>query len=430
MSLAAFESIAVATAMPIIARDLDALSVYSWGFNAYICASLIGMVVSGLLCDRGRLRDVATVAIGLFAVGAVVAGIAPVMAVLIAGRAVQGFAGGAVVVAVYVIMARAFPAEIRPRAFVLLSAAWVVPSLIGPAVAGVVAEQWTWRAVFLVVPILVIGPAFVILPTLRSLSAVEGTPAPGARGRLLWALVAAAALAVTQDGLLRLGWTGVIETLAGLATLIAAARALLPRGALRLARGLPTTVVMRGIGAWAYFAAEAYIPLAMVDQRRLSASAAGLALSVAAIGWLVGSWSQGRLPATTDRPRLVRYAMLLVAVSIATLPLALLPAVPWWTVIISFAVGAIGMGLTFPTLAVLTFSLSAEAEQGVNSSALQICDSIACVLGIGIAGAVLSAAVAGGGPSTWTFTLIWSVCAAVALGGSLAAPRMRAAVTS
>lgn len=426
MSLAAFESIAVATAMPIIARDLHALGVYSWGFNAYICASLVGMVLSGLLCDRGRLREVTGGAIILFAAGAVVAGLAPTMAVLVAGRAVQGFAGGAIVVAVYVVMARAFPTEIRPRAFVLLSAAWVVPSLVGPAVAGVVAEQWSWRVVFLVVPLLVIGPSLVILPVLRTLSVVDGMPAPGARRRLGWALVAAAALALTQDGLLRWDWPGALETIVGLTTLVIAARILLPRGALRLARGLPTTVVMRGIAAWAYFAAEAFIPLAMVEQRNLSASAAGLALSIAAIGWLTGSWSQGRLPATTDRPRMVRWAMLLVAVSIASLPLALIPTVPWWIVIISFALGAVGMGLTFPTLAVLVFSLSPTAEQGVNSSALQICDSMACVLGIGIAGAVLAAAVAGGGPTAVTFTLIWGACALVALGGSLAAPRMRA----
>lgn len=64
------------------------------------------------------------------------AGTAADMAMLLAARVLQGLAAGIQIVALYVLIARVYPAEHRPAAFSALSAAWVVPALVGPAVAG------------------------------------------------------------------------------------------------------------------------------------------------------------------------------------------------------------------------------------------------------------------------------------------------------
>jgi len=48
----AFESIAVATAMPAAARDLDGLSYYSWSFSLFLVGMLFSTVLAGRLSDR------------------------------------------------------------------------------------------------------------------------------------------------------------------------------------------------------------------------------------------------------------------------------------------------------------------------------------------------------------------------------------------
>jgi MFS family permease len=167
MTLVAFEGIAVATVMPVVGRELDGLGVYAWAFNAYVVASLVGMVGAGTWCDRRGPRLPLQVGSLVFGVGALMAGFAPTMGVLIAARGIQGLGGGAVIVAVYVLIARAFDESLRPRAFSLLAAAWVVPSMAGPFVAGWLAESITWRAAFWLVPIVMILPLVALRGVLR-----------------------------------------------------------------------------------------------------------------------------------------------------------------------------------------------------------------------------------------------------------------------
>jgi MFS family permease len=102
---------------------------------------LLAIVVDGLWSDgQGPRRPIIAGAITL-AVGSVVAGLANGLVVLIVGRALQGFGGGILIVALYVFIARAFDVDTRPKAFSVLATAWVVPSLVGPLVAGWLAEN-------------------------------------------------------------------------------------------------------------------------------------------------------------------------------------------------------------------------------------------------------------------------------------------------
>jgi predicted MFS family arabinose efflux permease len=410
--------------MPVAARDLDGLSSYSWAFNAYVVTSLVGMVLAGTHCDRHGPRLSLTVGVVVFAAGAALAGLAPTMDLLIAGRAVQGLGGGAAIVAVYVVMARAYDEALRPRAFTLLSAAWVLPSIVGPFVAGWLSDQVTWRAVFLLVPAFVLPPLIVLGSVLPRLGG--GDPdAAGRRGRTRAALVAALGLALLQDGLLRLGWWGAVEGLVGAAVLVPALRLLLPAGALRLARGLPTTVLMRGLLSGGFFAAEVFVPLALIQERGVSTTQAGLVLTAGAFGWLGGSLVQGRLPGDRDRSATVRIGSLLGLVAVATLPLSLLPGLPAGLAMASWVVGATGMGLSFPSIAVQTLRLSPPEQQGVNSSALQLADSTLSVVALGITGAVYGAAAAAGTVTAATFVTLWGIAAAILLAAAWAAGRMR-----
>ena len=149
VTLVAFESLSVATILPVVSRHLGDLRLYGWVFSAFFLASLVGIVVSGAMSDS---RGVGLPLVGgllIFAGGLAIAGTAADMPVLVAGRVVQGFGAGAVPAAAYVAIGRAYPERLRPRMFATLSTAWVIPGLVGPAVAAQVASHIGWRWVFL-----------------------------------------------------------------------------------------------------------------------------------------------------------------------------------------------------------------------------------------------------------------------------------------
>ena len=428
MTLLAFEGIATATAMPVVARDLDALAGYTWAFNAYLVASLFGMVAGGLWSDGVGPRGPLIAGVGAFCGGAILAGAAPHLLMLAVGRALQGVGGGVVIVSLYVLIARAYDVALRPKAFSVLAAAWVVPSLVGPVIAGWLADYVTWRAVFWLVPFFVIPPALLLFPRLGPYQG--GTLHPSTRSRLVAGALATVGLLAIQDGVLRMSPAGAVEAGAGLAVLLVSVRHLLPDGALTLRRGLPASVMMRGILAAAFFSAEVFVPLALIETRGISTTAAGLTLACAAGLWSVGSYAQSRLPGDRDRSNAVRLGAGVVAVCLVTLPLSLLSSLPPWVAGASWAIGAFGMGLAIPSVSVQVMRLSPDADQGVNAAAIQIVDSVLVVVAISFIGLGHSAAVATGGATATTYTLLWLASAAIAVSAIVLAGRMRPAATA
>ncbi|WP_245791312.1 MFS transporter [Actinacidiphila rubida] len=403
----AFEATAVGTAMPIAARDLHGLGLYAFAFSGYFTTSLLAMVVSGQWCDRGGPLPPLTAGIAGFAAGLIVSGTAHTMGVFVLGRAVQGLGGGLVIVALYVVVGRAYPERLRPSVMAAFAASWVVPSIVGPLVSGTVTEQLGWRWVFLAIPVLVLLPLVVMLPALRR---TAHEPAGGARppmdGRRIWLAVALAAGAVLlqyagQD----LRPLSVVPAVAGAGLLVPAAVRLLPAGTFRAVRGLPTVVLMRGIAAGTFLAAESFIPLMLVTERGMSATLAGLSLAGGGLTWALGSYVQARPRLEPVRDRLVQAGMVMSAVAIAAVPLALDHAVPTVIVAVAWCVGGLGMGLVISSLSVLLLKVSPPSDAGANSAALQVSDSLSNVLLVAAAGTVFSAL--GGGslaPATETVT--------------------------
>src|ERR1700749_2732829 len=149
VTLVAFEALAIATVLPVVSRQLGDLRLYGWVFSAFLLSSLIGIVVAGTLADRMPIGRPMLAGLALFAIGLVIGGTAPTMAVLVTGRAVPGLGAGVVAAGAYVALSRGAPAAARPRMFAVLSPAWVVPGLVGPAIAALVAGAVGWRWVFL-----------------------------------------------------------------------------------------------------------------------------------------------------------------------------------------------------------------------------------------------------------------------------------------
>ncbi|MFE6054617.1 MFS transporter [Kitasatospora sp. NPDC056446] len=432
----AFEATAVNTAMPTAARQLDGLGLYAFAFSGYFTTTLFALVVSGQWCDRrGPLRPLFT-GIAVFGVGLLVAGTAPGMWVFVAGRAIQGLGGGLVIVALYVVVGRAYPERLRPAVFAAFSSAWVLPSIVGPLVAGAVTQHLGWRWVFLAVPVLILLPLAVMGPALAR--SEREHPAPRSadfdRRRTLLAAMAALGAGLLQYAGQRLDLIGLLPGAAGAALLLPAVLGLLPKGTLRAGRGLPTVILLRGVAAGAFFSAEVFIPLMMTSQRGLSPTLAGLTLTSGGLTWALGSWLQGRPGAERYRGAMIRGGFVLTAVAIAGAALVLVPAVPVWVAAAAWGVGGIGMGLAIASVSVLMMNLSGPQDAGANSAALQVSDALGNVLLTGLAG-VLFAALGGGAVaaahtgegagSPGAFAVVFLVSTGVALLGALLAGRVR-----
>src|SRR5215217_7172370 len=179
VTVVAFQALGVGTVMPAVARELDGLEHYGWAFSAFMLASVVGSVAAGQDADRaGPVRGYLA-AVGSFAAGSVLAAAADRWELLLGGRALEGLGAGALVVVTYASASRSYPPAMYGRMLALMSSAWVLPSLAGPAVAGLVADHTTWRWVFvLLLPFLPVAVALT-LPGLRALSRAQSAQAPG-----------------------------------------------------------------------------------------------------------------------------------------------------------------------------------------------------------------------------------------------------------
>src|SRR5256884_3157103 len=96
MFLSALSQTIVATALPTIGRDFGDFESLSWVIIAYLLSSTVVSPLYGKLSDIHGRRVMMLLAIGLFLAGSVVSAAAPNMAILIAGRTLQGIGRGGV----------------------------------------------------------------------------------------------------------------------------------------------------------------------------------------------------------------------------------------------------------------------------------------------------------------------------------------------
>lgn len=439
--LIAFEATAVGTAMPVAARELHGIPLYAFAFSAYFTTSLFAMVFSGQWADRnGPLAPLAT-GISAFAAGLVVSGTASSMWLFILGRAVQGLGGGLVIVALYVVVSRAYSERLRPSIMAAFAASWVVPSVVGPLAAGTITEHLGWRWVFLAIPVLIVAPLVLALPAIRRMAAGPADLAAPVRAfdrpRIRLALGISLGAGLLQYAGQDLRWLSLLPAAAGVALLVPAVLGLLPAGTWRAARGLPSVILLRGVAAGSFIAAESFVPLMLVTQRGLSPTMAGFSLAAGGATWALGSYLQSRPRMERHRERMMAAGMVLVAAAVAAAPSVLIESVPVWTLAVAWGVGCLGMGAVTASTSVLMLKLSAPEEAGANSASLQISDGLSNVLLL-VVGGVAFAALGGGAVGEATvhasdataahpaaFVGVFLPMAAVALAGVWVATRVR-----
>jgi MFS family permease len=423
--LVAFEALAVTTIMPSVSADLDGRAWFSAAFSATLAASVVGMVAGGLWSDRSGPRLPLLASVAVFAGGLLLAGLAPGIELFVAARFLQGLGGGAMTVALYVVVARIYAPVDHPRIFGAFAAAWVIPSMVGPSIAGLVLEAFGWRWVFLGVVALAAAATAMLLPGLRDLVDHPEPSDVATAGRLALAGVVAVSVVVLDLAGSSSATTGIVVAAVALVVVLAAVRPLLPAATLVLGRGLPSVIALRAAVAATFFASEIYIPYLLQEQYDLSPWLSGVALTVGSLGWSAASWVQARQGADLDHVTAMRIgAALLLAGVAGVLAIAVLSLSPWLLGALWVVSGA-GMGLMFPRLSAYVLAASSEADQGRNSAAMSIADAVGAATAISLAGLVFTAT----GPASELapFVAALTLTTALAAGALLVSRRTSAA---
>ncbi|HWK78708.1 MFS transporter [Microbacterium sp.] len=407
--LAAIESLAVTTVMPVVSAALDGQALYAVAFAGTLATSVIGMVACGAWSDARGPRGPLYVAVSLFIAGLLISGFAFTMEQFLVGRLVQGLGAGGETVALYVVVARLYPPQLHGRILAAFAAAWVVPAMIGPFLAGAVAEFLDWRWAFLGVAVLTAIAFLMIALRLRALDLGGGDPSGvvGLTKRLLLAAVVAVAavvVGISAKAAPEVGWPIAVVALVAIGV---AVTPLLPKGALRAVRGLPSVVLMRGLVAGAFFAAEAYIPYLLIAEFGFTSTWAGIALMLAAFAWAGGSALQGRYGELLGNRRIALISLGLILIAVVSVLFTALTAASPAIVVIGWGFAGGGMGLLYPRLTVLTLAYSAPGNAGFNSSALSISDATGSAVAVALAG--LGVATLGGGADAFPLVFAFSI---------------------
>jgi MFS family permease len=424
VAVAAFQNLAMTTVMPVIAADLHGERLYSLSFAAPLAAGIPGMVLAGTWTDRAGGRVVAWLSAALFAVGTAVVMTAPTMPVFLVGRLVEGFGAGAIDVVLYVLVARVFPVELHGPVFAGFAAAWVVPALVGPALAGIVTDAFGWHWVFAGALVIAVTAFTLLVPTLRRLHPPEpGLRPPWQRARIAWSVGAAVAVLLLNVAPDLPVAARVVSVVLGLGGAWVALRPLLPRRTLRGGPGLASVVLLRGVLAAGFFGSEAYVPYLLQAQHGLRASEAGLALTVSALSWAAASWAHGRLgESRLPAARAFGIGLALVLVGLLTALAVAVADLSPWVIAAGWFVGGAGMGIAYPRTSMLTLRFSGEGDDGFASSALTIADASGSVIGLAVAGLLFTTA--GGAGEPGAFTLVFAAMTVIAVVGLLAVRRL------
>jgi len=392
-----FEGLAVTTVAPAIAGDLNGIHLFGWIFSAYLLAQIVGTLVIGRQIDRKGPASLFTIAILLFAAGLVLAAVATDIYVLIGSRALQGFGAGAMYTCIYTAISLSYPDELRAKILGALGTAYVLPSMLGPYVAGLIAQHFSWRFVFWgVLP-------FLLLAVLLSLPVFRKLKMPVVQEKNETGVIGLSVLLAIGTGLFLSGLgmlpkaLGIALLIVGLALMAQPLRKLLPSGTLIFRAGLSSLIASRGLFFAAYVCTQNFLVLALTDTKGLAADRAGLIVACAALSWCIVAILQARWDAADQgrgRNKRIIAGILLMIAGIGIM--AWVPVLNIWLAILGEIVAGIGIGLAHTTSGTVAFSFSKEGESGQVSGSLQFADSFTPGVAVGIGGAIVALSQTGG----------------------------------
>jgi DHA2 family multidrug resistance protein len=151
MFMAILDIQVVATSLPAI-QDALAISrdAMSWIQTAYLIAEIIAIPLTGWLTRVLTLRWLFVIAISLFTLASIGCAFSGSFPTLVSFRVLQGFAGGALIPAVFSAVFLLFPIRLHPIATTMAGIMAVLAPTVGPVVGGWITETYSWHWLFLI----------------------------------------------------------------------------------------------------------------------------------------------------------------------------------------------------------------------------------------------------------------------------------------
>jgi len=413
--------------MPSAVADIGGHRYYAWVTTVYLVASVVAATTVHSLLLRLGPRWAYLLGLSVFGAGSLACAAAPTMEILLAGRAIQGAAGGLLAGLGYAVINTALPSSLWTKASALVSAMWGVGTLVGPAAGGLFAQFGSWRWAFGVLVILTVAMAVLVPIALPGRRDAEVDPS-----RIpipVWSLVllGTAALAVSVAGIPH-DWratTGLLTFGAVLVAVFIYVDRRLP------AAVLPPSTFGSGPLKWIYLTlgllmaatmADMYVPLFGQRLAHLTPVAAGFLGAGLAIGWTVGEISSASLKSNRVIVRTVAVAPLVMATGLALAALtqyddASIGLVAVWA--LALLITGIGVGIAWPHLSAWAMSCVDDPAEGpAAAAAINTVQLICGAFGAGLAGVVVNLTETNDAtPARWLFAA-FAVLAAVGMVAS------------
>ncbi|WP_445160590.1 MFS transporter [Mycobacterium sp. Dal123C01] len=389
--------------LPTIIADIGGRRLFAWATTLYLVGSVVAAAVVHPILQRIGARRSYLIGLTVFALASVVNVAAPSMAVLVAGRALRGVAGGLLAGLGYALINTALPRALWTRGSALVSAMWGVSTLIGPVAGGIFAQLGLWRWAYVAIGVAAALMALVVLMVLKP-SPVDSAgqqPVAPIRKVPIWSLLlmGSAALAVSVASLPRSLMQNMGLLLAGALLVVAF---VVVDGRMQAAV-LPRSVFGPGQSKWVYLSmsiamvaamANIYVPLFGQKLAHLSPAEAGFLAAALAVGWTGSEIVSASL---TDR-RVIRWIVVAAPLVMAT-GLALgavtqrthapLEFVALWA--LALLITGAGIGIAWPHLAVRAMDSGSDPEQrSAAAAAINTVQLVSAALGAGLAGVVVN----------------------------------------
>ncbi|BBX61247.1 MFS transporter [Mycobacterium saskatchewanense] len=417
--------------LPNTVAEIGGSRLYAWVTTLYLVGSVVAATLVNPVLLRVGARSSYLAGLALFGLSSLLCGAAPTMEVLIAGRTLQGVAGGLLAGLGYAVINAALPRALWTRGSAVVSAMWGVATVVGPATGGLFAEFGLWRWAFGVMTLLAAAMALLV-PV--ALPAGQGDPTAAAPARkvpvLSLVLVGAAALAISA--------AQVPHATAATAGLLAVGVALVGLFVAvdwrTRAEVLPPSVFNRGPLKWIYLTlgvlmagamVDIYVPLFGQELAHLTPVGAGFLGAAVAIGWTVSEIVSASLENPRTVGRVIAAAPLVVASGLALGALTQRDNASAWTVALwalALLVDGIGIGMAWPHLSARAMgSVDDPDEGGAAAAAINTVQLISAAFGAGLAGVVVNTAHGGDAVAArWLFTVFSALTAAGAVASYLA----------
>ena len=168
MFVAMLASTVVSTSLPKIVTDLGGdQSAFTWVITASLLATTVSTPIWGKLADLTNRKILVQVALVVFVIGTVLAGLAQNTESLIAFRAIQGLGAGGLMALVQVIMSDIISPRERGRYVGLMGGVMAVATAGGPLLGGLITDAFGWRWNFYVAIPFAVAAFIVIQLTLH-----------------------------------------------------------------------------------------------------------------------------------------------------------------------------------------------------------------------------------------------------------------------